>query len=77
MASRRTSVPGDGRGPGPLVRSWFALTEAERLWVAALAAILLVGMVARHAHRKRERADRYDPAGLPAADGALPGDGPP
>jgi hypothetical protein len=44
-----------------IVRAWFALTAEERLFIAGLLTIILIGLAWRHAHLKGERAEVYDP----------------
>ena len=45
------------------IRRWFELTREEQLWVAAILAIFLLGLVARWHHATRGAAD--EPAGHP------------
>jgi hypothetical protein len=45
-------------------RSWFALTARERQVVAAIVALFLLGLAARHAALKRERPDPVRPDGI-------------
>ncbi|MCX6998438.1 MAG: hypothetical protein NTV49_15490 [Kiritimatiellaeota bacterium] len=49
-----------------LRRLWalFELTAEERLFVLGLLAIVLVGLAARYAHLRRQRAEPYQPAGV-------------
>ena len=49
-----------------LRRLWalFELTSEERIFVLGLLAIVLVGLAARHAHLRRQKAETYPPAGL-------------
>ncbi|HNR93858.1 MAG TPA: hypothetical protein PKM67_03330 [Kiritimatiellia bacterium] len=51
------------QAPG-FVRLWFGLTANERLYIAVVLLIALIGLFARHAHLKRERAVPFDPAEL-------------
>lgn len=46
------------------LRFWLLLTGSERLWLAGILAILLVGVAARWWHLTRERPDPYVPAGM-------------
>ena len=62
---------GSGKAPeakppraGPALAAWVAMTPAERLWVGAILAILLLGLAARWWHLSRERPEPYVPAGL-------------
>ena len=52
-----------------LRRLWalFELTAEERLFVLGLLAIVLVGLAARYAHLRRQRAESYTPAGVEQA----------
>lgn len=45
----------------------FELTAEERLFVLGLLAIVLVGLAARYAHLRRQRAESYQPAGVEQA----------
>lgn len=51
------------RPPG-FTRLWFGLTAHERLYIAVVLLIALIGLFARHAHLKKERAEPFDPAEL-------------
>lgn len=46
------------------LRLWFGLNTEERLLVAGLLAVILVGLAARYHHLRRQQADPYRPAGL-------------
>ena len=43
------------------LRAWFAMTPDERLVVAGILAIALVGLSARYWHLKHQRAEPYEP----------------
>ena len=46
------------------LRFWLLLTGSERLWLAAILAIFLIGVAARWWHLARERPDPYVPEGM-------------
>lgn len=46
-----------------LVRAWFFLTAQERLFVAGIVLILLVGLVARYAYLRNQGAEPLTPPG--------------
>lgn len=50
--------------PPVFIRLWFGLTANERMYVAVVLLIALIGLVARYSHLKRERAEPFDPAEL-------------
>ena len=43
------------------VRAWFTMTPDERLFVAGILAIALVGLSARYWHLKHQQAEPYEP----------------
>ncbi len=50
--------------PPGFVRLWFGLTASERLYIAVVLLIALIGLAARYAHLKKERSEPFDPAEL-------------
>jgi hypothetical protein len=50
----------------PLHQAWFGLTPSERWFVAAVLAIVLIGLIARYFHLKNQSAAPYDPDELNA-----------
>ena len=55
-------------------RLWLALAPDERLWVAVILAIVLVGLTARWWHQRHRVPQPYDPppASAPAESAPLP-----
>lgn len=49
------------------LRAWFDLTAQERVLVAGILAIALVGVAARYLYLRSEKAEVYTPAGLEQA----------
>ncbi len=47
-----------------ILRAWFFLTYHERLFLAGILVILLIGIVARYFHLKGENPNPYNPKGL-------------
>jgi hypothetical protein len=44
------------------VKPWFILTTEERLFVAGIVGILLIGLIARYAYLAGQQAEPYEPA---------------
>jgi len=47
-----------------IVRAWFALTAGERMFIAGILTIILIGLAWRHVHLRSEQAEFYEPTGV-------------
>jgi plastocyanin domain-containing protein len=47
------------------LKGWFILTQNERLLVAAILSIALIGLVVKFFYLKKEKPEIFEPEGLP------------
>jgi hypothetical protein len=73
MAAKRTPFE-EKAGGLEKSRLWLALAPDERLWVAAILAIVLVGLTVRWWHQRNQVPQPYDPpsASAPTESAPLP-----